>query len=90
MFSMVQPLIDGTVSKLDDLSNTDGEGLKQMKHDILASDEGKQYKGEKLGFKVTMDDEFNNLRTRYIKSLKHNVKHRLRLCVSKELCCYLK
>ena len=78
MFSMVQPLIDGTVSKLDVLSNTDGEGLKQMKRDILASDEGKQYKGEKLGFKVTMDDEFNNLRTRYIKSLKHNVKHRLR------------
>ena len=73
MFSEVQPLIDGTLSKLDFLSNTDGEGLKQMKRDILASDD----EGEKLHFKVTMDDEFNNLRERYIRNLKHNIKHRL-------------
>ena len=78
MFSDIQPLIDGTIFKLDVLSTTDGEGLKQIKRNISTTEEGKLYKGDKLDFNVNMDDEFDNLRSRYIKSLKHNVKHRLR------------
>ena len=74
MFSELQPLIYNSVSKLDVLSNIDREGLNQMVSDISASDDQcKQYKGEKRQFKVIIDEEFNNLRTRYIKNLKHAV-----------------
>ena len=52
--------------------------LKQIKRNISTTEEGKLYKGDKLDFNVNMDDEFDNLRSRYIKSLKHNIKHRLR------------
>ena len=77
MFSEVQPMIDGTLSKLDVMEAVDGEGLKGMKNEIQI-DEDVTYKGEKLKFSSTMDKEFDSLRKTYIKSLKKNIKQRLR------------
>ena len=45
MFSEVQPMIDGILSKLDAMETVDGEGLKDMKNEIQI-DEGVTYKGE--------------------------------------------
>ena len=78
MFSEVQSFIDGTLAKLELMGTADGEGLKRMKREIQISDVGVKYKEEKLDYKVTMYNEFENLRQRYIKSLKGNIKHRLR------------
>ena len=77
MFSEVQPMIDGTLSKLDVMEAVDGEGLKDMKN-VIQIDEDVTYKGEKLKFSSTMDNEFDSLRKTYIKSLKKNIKRRLR------------
>ena len=77
MFSEVQPMIDGTLSKLDVMEAVDGEGLKDMNNEIQF-DEDVAYNGEKLKFSSTMDKEFDSLRKTYIKSLKKNIKQRLR------------
>lgn len=77
MFSEVQPMIDGTLSKLDIMVTVDGEGLKDLKKEIQKG-EDVTYKGEKLKFASTMDSEFDNLRKHYIKSLKKNIKQRFR------------
>ena len=45
MFSEVQPMIDGILSKLDAMETVDGEGLKDMKNEIQI-DDGVTYKGE--------------------------------------------
>ena len=77
MFSEVQPMIDGTLSKLDVMETVDGEGLRDKKNEIQI-DEDVTYKGEKLNFSSTMDKEFDSLRKSYIKCLKKNIKQRLR------------
>ena len=78
LFSEIQPLLDGTLSKLNSMTTVDGEGLKDMKREIQVTDDEVKFKGEKLSFGVNMDTEFQNLRQSYIKSLKSNIKHRLR------------
>ena len=49
MFSAVQPMIEGILSKLDVMETVDGEGLKDMKNEIQI-DEGVTYKGESQNF----------------------------------------
>ena len=77
MFSEVQPLIDGTLAKLELMSTVDGEGLRSMKAEIQTGDEV-LYKGEKLQFSDSMATEFENLRKKYIQTMKKNIKQRLR------------
>ena len=78
LFSEVQPLIDGTLAKLELMSSVDGEGLRNMKSEINIADDEVSYKGEKLQHSNSMDTEFERLRVAYIKNLRKNIKQRLR------------
>ena len=78
LFSEVQPLIDGTLAKLELMSSVDGEGLRNMKSEINIADDKVSYKGEKLQHSNSMDTEFERLRVAYIKNLRKNMKQRLR------------
>ena len=75
LLSEAQPLIDGTLAKLELMSSVDGEGLRNMKSEINIADDVVSYKGEKLKH---MDIEFERLRVAYIKNLRKNIKQRLR------------
>jgi len=79
VFSEVQACIDGTVSKLEQLSSTDGPSLTAMKNRIQIDEGVAKFNGnDKLAYRDSMAKEFDNLREQYIERLKKNIRNRLR------------
>lgn len=80
VFSEVQAQIEGTLSKLDSLSSTDGPSLAEMKERIHIDNENKVAKynnNDEMHYKQSMQTEFDNVRSAYIERLKKNIRNRL-------------
>ena len=79
MFSEIQPLMDGTIAKLNYLKSSDGQCLQEMKdlHDI--EDNSASIRGEKFtNFCERADEQFKSARMKYIEGLVKNIKLRFK------------
>lgn len=79
MFSEIQPLMDGTIAKLNHLKTSDGQCLNEMKALLEIEGNSASIKGEKLtNFCQRADEQFKFVRVKYIEGLVKNMKLRFK------------
>ena len=72
----VQPMLDCTLAKINNMNSVDGKTLSMMKESIVKDGGEAMYCGAKTSYSQNVHAEFQTLKADYLRIIQKNIKNR--------------